>query len=205
LENLVTITIRSTHYYLIDALQGKLMVDTGWAGSLPELKSQLHRYAIDLAQIHYVMITHHHPDHAGLTQEIKQASGARLIIHERQIPFLEALEAFYAGKGIYMPIRVEPNDLVLQDSNREVLNRIGVQGQIVATPGHSDDSVSLVLDSGMAFIGDLHRPDFVLDEARQATRQSWKKLFKLNVKMVFPAHGNPFPMDDVLNSSEFLP
>jgi ribonuclease/clavin/mitogillin len=202
LENLVTITIRSTHYYLIDALQGKLMVDTGWAGSLPELNSQLRRYAIDLAQIRYVMITHHHPDHAGLTQELKQASGARLIIHERQIPYLEALKIFYAGKGIYTPIRVEPNDLVLQDSNREVLNRIGVQGEIVATPGHSDDSVSLVLDSGMAFIGDLHRPDFVLDEARQATWMSWKKLISLNVKIVYPAHGNPFRMQDVQSSFE---
>jgi endoribonuclease LACTB2 len=202
LENLVTITIRSTHYYLLDARQGKLMVDTGWAGSLAALISQLHRYAIELDQIHYLMITHHHPDHAGLTQEIKQASGARLIIHERQIPFLEDLKAFYAGKGIYTPIRVEPDDLILQDSNREALSGIGVRGEIVATPGHSDDSVSLVLDSGMAFIGDLHRPDFVLDEARQATCQSWKTLLRLNAKMVYPAHGNPFRMQDVQSAFE---
>jgi ribonuclease/clavin/mitogillin len=202
LENLVTITIRSTHYYLIDAMQGKLMVDTGWAGSLPELKGQLRRYAIDLAQISYIMITHHHPDHAGLTQEVKQACGARLIILERQIPFLDNLKAFYAGKGIYTPIRVEPDDLILQDSNRETLNRIGIQGEIVATPGHSDDSVSLVLDSGMAFIGDLHRPDFVLDEARPATCRSWKKLLSLKARTIYPAHGTPFQMQDIQSSFE---
>jgi endoribonuclease LACTB2 len=200
LENLVTITIRSTHYYLIDALQGKLMVDAGWAGNLPELRSQLRRYDIDLAQIRYIMITHHHPDHAGLTQEIKQACGARLIIHEKQIPFLEDLKSFYAGKGIYIPIQVEAQDLILQDLNREALNVIGVQGEIITTPGHSDDSVSLVLDSGMAFIGDLHRPDFVLDEARPATCQSWKKLLRLNASIIYPAHGNPFHMQDVRGS-----
>jgi glyoxylase-like metal-dependent hydrolase (beta-lactamase superfamily II) len=197
---MVTVTIRSTHYYLIDNGQGKLMVDAGWAGSLPALKSQLKRYTIDLAQIRYIMITHHHPDHAGLAQEIKRASQARLIILEKQIPFLENLSAFYAGKGLYVPIQIEAGDLVLKSSNRVDLNRIGIQGEIVETPGHSDDSVSLVLDSGMAFTGDLHLPDFVPDEARDATCQSWKKLLRLNVKTVYPAHGNPYKMEDVQDS-----
>jgi glyoxylase-like metal-dependent hydrolase (beta-lactamase superfamily II) len=134
MENLVTVTIRSTHYYLIDAGQGKLMVDAGWAGSLPALKSQLRRYDIDLPEIRFVMITHHHPDHAGLTQEIKQATNARLIILDKQIPFLENLKAFYAGKDIYEPIRIEAGDLVLKSSNRAVLNRIGVLGEIIETP-----------------------------------------------------------------------
>ncbi len=40
----------------------------------------------------------------------------------------------------------------------------GVRGEILKTPGHSDDSVSLVLDSGMVFVGDLHRPNFVMNE-----------------------------------------
>jgi ribonuclease/clavin/mitogillin len=202
LENLVTITIRSTHYYLIDALQGKLMVDTGWAGTLPELKSQLRRVAIPLAQIRFVMITHCHPDHAGLTQEIKQAAGARLIIHEKQIPFLEGLRAFYAGNHIYMPIQVEANDLVLSDSNRQVLKAIGINGEVVTTPGHSDDSVSLVLETGMAFTGDLHPPDFVLDQARPATCHSWKKLQGLNTKMIYPAHGHPFNIQSLQSSLE---
>jgi ribonuclease/clavin/mitogillin len=200
LENLVTITIRSTHYYLIDALHGKLMVDAGWAGTLLELRSQLREYGMDLSQIRYIMITHHHPDHAGLTQEIKKACDAHLIIHEKQIPFLEDLKSFYAGKGIYLPIQVDAQDLVLQDSNRGALNAVGVRGEIIRTPGHSDDSVSLVLDSGKAFIGDLHRPDFVLDEARSATCQSWKKLISLKASIIYPAHGNPFHVQDVSNA-----
>lgn len=201
MESLVTITIRSTHYYLIESGQGMLMVDTGWAGGLPELKSQLRRHDIELGQIRFVMITHHHPDHAGLTQEIKQASNARLIVLEKHVPYLKNLNAFYEGKGVfYMPIQIEANDLVLNSSNRADLNRIGIQGEIVETPGHSDDSVSLVLDNGMAFTGDLHLPDFVPDETRGATCQSWVKLLELKVKMVYPAHGNPFQMEDVKKS-----
>ena len=73
MTNLLAITISSTHYYLLDCAGGKLMVDTGWAGSLPKLVSELRRCKMQLSQIRYVMITHHHPDHAGLTQEIKDA------------------------------------------------------------------------------------------------------------------------------------
>lgn len=200
MENLVTITIRSTHYYLVDTGTGMLMVDAGWAGSLPALESQLRRYDLDLDQIRFVMITHHHPDHAGLAQEIKQASQARLIILENQIPFLDELGAYYAGKGEYAPIRIEANDLVLTGVNRADLARIGIQGEIVETPGHSDDSVSLALDSGMVFVGDLHPPNFVTDEAREATCQSWKKLLRLNAKTVYPSHGNPFSIEVIRGS-----
>ncbi len=60
------------------------------------------------------MITHHHPDHAGLAQEIKQASQARFDHPGKPDPFLEELGAFFAGKGEYAPIRVEADDLVLK-------------------------------------------------------------------------------------------
>jgi glyoxylase-like metal-dependent hydrolase (beta-lactamase superfamily II) len=201
-ENLVTVTIRSTHYYLIDTGQGWLMVDAGWAGGLPALKSQLKRFGIELGQIRFVIITHHHPDHAGLAQEIKQAGRARLILLEKQIPYLEKLNAFYAGKDIYLPVRIEAGDLVLHRSNRDDLLRNGIQGEIVETPGHSDDSVSLVLDSGRAFTGDLHPPDYAPDEARELTCQSWKKLQKLKVRTVYPAHGEPFQMADIAGTFE---
>jgi hypothetical protein len=32
---------------------------------------------------------------------------------------------------------------------------LGMESEIVPTPEHSDDSVSLILDEGMAFTGDL--------------------------------------------------
>lgn len=197
MENLVTITIRSTHYYLIDTPSGKLMVDTGWAGSLPTLKSQLNRYSITLAQIRYLMITHHHPDHAALTQEIKDACGAKLIIHEKQIPFLKDLEAFYREKGGFVPIRVEKDDLIVSQSNRDVLKSIGLIGEMVETPGHSDDSISLVLDGDLALTGDLTPPFMAGEDNADVIRASWERVLALKPKMIYPAHGSPVPAEQV--------
>jgi endoribonuclease LACTB2 len=197
MPNLVTLTLSSTHYYLIDCLDGKLLVDTGWAGSLNRFTGELKRFKISLSEIHYLMITHHHPDHAGLTQEIKDASGAKLLIHEKQIPYLEDLAAFYQDHGGYTPIRVEKNDLVLRPSNRAVLQSIGLQGEVLETPGHSDDSVSLVLDGSMAFIGDLTPPMMATEENIAILNESWGRILALKPKTIYPAHANPFPAEQI--------
>jgi ribonuclease/clavin/mitogillin len=194
MPNLVTITLRSTHYYLLDCLRGKLLVDTGWAGSLPQFTAEIKRYKIPLSEIRYVMITHHHPDHAGLTQEIKNACGARLIIHEMQIPFLKDLAALYQDKtkGVYVPIHVEKDDIILPPSNRDVLKSIGIAGEALETPGHSDDSISLVLDGSMAFTGDLTPPFLASEENEAVLRDSWTRILARNPQIIYPAHGNPF-------------
>jgi len=177
------------------------MVDAGWPSSLPALKSQLRGYGIQPAEIRYVLITHTHPDHAGLAQEIKQLAGARLILHEKQIPLLPELAASFKSKGGYTPIMVEPSDIVLGRNTRRVLAGLGIQGEVIETPGHSDDSVSLALDSGLGFIGDLHLPQFASDEAAVAkTRASWQKLLAHGVKTFYPAHGEPFPAAVVENA-----
>ena len=199
MENLVILTVQSTHFHLVDYGTGKLLVDAGWPEHLPRFLAQLKQAGIALPEIRYVMMTHHHPDHAGLVQTVKRLSGARLLIHQNQLAFLNQLANYYQGSSNFEPIQVTPQDLV--SPTREDLRRIGVRGEIVTTPGHSHDSVSLVLDSGMAFIGDLHLPDMVdPSDAKnsQLTRQSWKTLADRNVKMIYPAHGSPFSFQSVV-------
>ena len=197
MENLIILTVKSTHFYLIDGPRGRLLVDTGWAGSLPAFKSELKRWKTDLSEIRYVMITHHHPDHAGLTQEIKNAAGARLVIHTAQIPHIKELLAFHQKKGdaSYLPIQVTSKDIVLPSDNRDVLRALGFAGVVIETPGHSDDSVSLLLDSGLAFTGDLTLPQLAGPENETALRESWQRLIQGGAKTVYPAHANPFPID----------
>ncbi len=197
MENLLTLTYDSTHYYLLDYGKGKLLIDAGMPGTLAKFQGQLKTYGVRPAEIRYVMMTHSHPDHAGILQEVKRLCGAKLIIHEMQAPYLAELRAFIAKKGGSNPLEVEPGDLVVGTPNREALRSIGIQGEIVETPGHSPDSVTLLLDSGLAFIGDLN-PLYALDPENGAlTLESWKKLLAMNIKQFYPAHANPVPAGDV--------
>ncbi len=68
MENLLTLTYDSTHYYLVNCPGGRLLVDAGMPGSLPKFKAQLKTYGLDFPAISYVLFTHNHPDHAGIVQ-----------------------------------------------------------------------------------------------------------------------------------------
>lgn len=198
MDPIITLTINSTHFYLINCQDGKLLVDAGWG--LGQFTNQLKIYQVPVKSIRYVMFTHHHPDHASLVQNIKDLSGARLIIHEKQIPYLENLRGYFEKKGGYTPIRVEKTDLI--SPSKEMLHSIGVPGEILETPGHSDDSISLLLDSGVAFIGDLTAPDMVSPENEHLIKESWKKLLAHGARYFYHSHTEPFSAERIIKMLE---
>ena len=51
---------------------------------------------------------------------------------------------------------------------------MGLKGEIVSTPGHSDDSVTLGAGRGVAFTGDLTPLMFVPDDPADLAYQSWQ-------------------------------
>jgi endoribonuclease LACTB2 len=139
-----------------------------------------------------VMFSHNHTDHASLVQEIKRACGAALIIHEVQIPYLAELEAYHKRKGEpYVPVRVEKGDLVVSGASPRIPAAVGLRGWVVPTPGHSADHISLVLEDGKAFTGDLP-PAAVGQPGADEIEQSWKRLAGLGAARFYPAHGEPF-------------
>ena len=85
----------------------------------------------------------------------------------------------------YLDIQIQNSLIVAVKESRRHLKKLGINGAIVATPGHSDDSMSLVLDEGMAFIGDL-TPLSLGDEK---VKQSWEKLKELGVNTFYAGHG----------------
>lgn len=176
----------STNYYLLLAQPKALLVDIGFPQTLAKLQHRLNSYDLQLKQIGYLLVTHYHPDHAGLAQELKNA-GLTLIVLEEQLAAIPQLGGYLKAEHNYQPIRLDDNRVISFAESRAFLASIGIQGEIIATPGHSDDSVSLVLDSGAAFIGDLPPP--YMDETNQDLQRSWAALQARNVRVIYPGHG----------------
>jgi endoribonuclease LACTB2 len=145
-----------------------------------------------------VAFTHAHPDHAGMTQEVKRATGAKLLIHEFQLPGLQEMQAFFERRGGYETIVVNADDVIVTNGGgRVALRAIGIDGDLIWTPGHSDDSVSLVLDDGAAFTGDLQLPDRVDEQGREAVCASWRDLLDQGMRVAYAGHAEPVAADDV--------
>jgi endoribonuclease LACTB2 len=186
--NILNVGYDSTNYYLLDIEGGKLLVDCGWPGTLPKFLSVLKRKDVSPNKIKYLLVTHFHPDHSGLTQELKNL-GATLILLESQVGFTSSMDELYAAKELpFLSLSQEKNIPLKFSDSRKFLASLGLGGEILFTPGHSDDSVTLVLDEGFAFTGDLP-PRFMLLEDDITSRQSWDRIYHHKIKRIFPGHG----------------
>lgn len=94
-------------------------------------------------------------------------------------------------------------DVVVPDDGMS-LEPYGVGGQVLHTPGHTPGSVSIVLDSGDAIVGDLAmnrvplrlRPGLpIFAEDMSQVKRSIEKLLAAGAKVIYPAHGKPFQAD----------
>ena len=90
---------------------------------------------------------------------------------------------------------------MIEGDNSDLLEEIGVEGVILHTPGHTRDSISVLLSDGSAFVGDAamnflwwtgigHRP--IVVEDLKAAYGSWRKLREHGARMIYPSHGRAF-------------
>ena len=193
---IVNVGYDSTNYYVLGAGTRRLLVDVGFPGTLPKLSAALKRKGIALQEIGYLLVTHYHPDHAGLAQELK-AQGPRLMVLEQQRAAIPLLRRFMKPAHRYVEITLHDNLELAARESRAFLQRIGIAGEVVWTPGNSDDSVSLVLDEGAAFTGGLPPPGFVDEAGSDGVQQSWDALRRLQVHTVYSGHAPALPMPSV--------
>ena len=62
------INYSNTNTYLIEGTKGKLLFDTGWAGTFPGFCRFIGSLNISIQSIDYILISHFHPDHMGIAQ-----------------------------------------------------------------------------------------------------------------------------------------
>ncbi len=191
-RNVVNVGYLSANYYALDISGGKLLIDCGWPGSLPLLNAELKRKGIFFDQIKYLLVTHFHPDHAGLAGELA-LKNVTLVLLESQPAFISGMEELFRRKKMaYQPVRPEDSWLLKFDESRNFLSKLGLAGEIISTPGHSEDSLTLILDQGNAFTGDLHPPQMVTESELESTQRSWEKIRAHQVTRIYPGHGNAF-------------
>jgi glyoxylase-like metal-dependent hydrolase (beta-lactamase superfamily II) len=191
---IVNVGYRSTNYWVVSAGRSRLLVDLGWPGTMGLMRANLRRMGVPLAEIRYGLATHYHIDHAGLAQELKLA-GVPLLLLAVQVGAIPEMKRWTKPQDHYVAIRTHDNVVISFAESRPLLEAIGIAGEIVHTPGHSDDSVSLVLDDGAAFTGDLTLLGYATEESRELVAASWRLLGEMGVTRVYPAHGPVRPLN----------
>lgn len=183
----------ATNTYVVSGSNGSLMFDTGWAGSFPLMCKALGEHGLQLQDIKYLLISHFHPDHMGIAQDIADA-GVTIAAAEVQRAFLHSGDAIFAKdkNRTFKPIDDAKVRFFETAESRELLSELGIDGEVLHTPGHSDDSISLwVKDERALLVGDLN-PLYEL-ELHKGTQigESWEKLLALRPDTVYYGHAKP--------------
>ena len=182
----------NTNTFLVHGRNGYLLVDTDYAGTLPAFYGAIKKHNIKVSDISYVLTTHYHPDYMGLVSELMK-QGVKLLVMDAQCPYIHyADEIFSKDKRLnYNPINEEDALVISCKESRDFLKRIGVEGEIVSTTSHSQDSISLVLDEGVCIVGDLEPIEYLgaYDE-NVSLKADWELIMSFKPKLIYYAHAN---------------
>lgn len=211
------VTLGFDHGYLIQG-EGTIMVDGGAPNQARGFREALDRLSVRPDEIQLVVITHGHWDHIGSAKDIKEITGAKIAVHQREKDWLEKSlkplppgvttwgRVFAAVMAKFMPLVHIPAtkvDVVLGDEELS-LAEYGIPGRVIHTPGHSMGSVSVLLETGDAFVGDLAMNRFplrlspglpIFADDTQQVKESWRLLLEEGAETIYPAHGKAFSAD----------
>ncbi|MCC7572234.1 MAG: MBL fold metallo-hydrolase [Candidatus Methanofastidiosum sp.] len=213
-NNLNIIKVGVTNCYLLKSNSLNILIDTGYKGKAKIILDFLEDNGISPKNIGLIILTHAHYDHIGNAQELKKITDAKILLHKED---LQLLDSGLTGKMSTKPLnawgkillnKVSSIDTsfnplkpdIIIDSEFDLIS-YGINGRIIPTPGHSKGSISVILDSGDAFIGDLAMNGLplrlgagepIFGEDINQIYQSWKKLIESEIHTLYPSHGNHF-------------
>ncbi|MCI9201392.1 MAG: MBL fold metallo-hydrolase [Lachnospiraceae bacterium] len=185
--------------YPID--KGYVLIDTGYESGFAHFKKQLAKMQIVPQQIRYIFLTHAHDDHAGYLNEVlSECPDLQIVLF-----FCYLMKFVGKGKHLFPSIKQEYQCRCIQvtEQNRKQVELL-LQGKIIDTPGHTADSISLLLNDGSLFCGDaamnglpsLHRIT-IWAEDKTAFLKSWETIIALRPNLIYPGHGKPFEYKDL--------
>ena len=177
--------LRTVNVYALVGKDGWAMVDTsmGTPDTREALEKGLGQAGLRIEDLRTIVLSHHHPDHVGLSAELQEQSGAAVYMHpidEAAIRVIWAgkmperfgrVSQFFSQHG--MPptdfwftqvepdvmrniIRVPPHEVITLVDDGAYITVANEQYRVIWTPGHSDGHICLFRDRDGVFIAADH-------------------------------------------------
>lgn len=196
--------------YLIKTETGFILIDTGASNKREELEIELRNRGCNPENLNLIILTHGDFDHTGNAQYLHEKFGAKIAMHRDDLKMAEQGDMFWNRKGNFFIKKLAPflfgfgkserfkPDLYLDDGND--LSEHGFNAIIIHIPGHSKGSIGILTTEDDLFCGDLlensKKPSLnsLMDDNATAEK-SIEKLKNLEIKTVYPGHGELFTMD----------
>jgi glyoxylase-like metal-dependent hydrolase (beta-lactamase superfamily II) len=191
---------------ILDEQNGNTLVDSGLPGQVEAIGVALAEAGIGVQDLRRIIFTHQDLDHVGSGAALVRQSGATVLAHPADVPYIE---------GELRPLKFTPEMLERRPQLREVLERLepveidehledgerldlagGIR--VIFTPGHTPGHLSLYLERPKVLVagdaltaeeGHLNGPNppLTLDVGEAA--RSVRRLAELDVETIVCYHG----------------
>ena len=193
--------VRGAHAYLHHSREGLAVIDPGYTGSFRAVLRFVEEQG--LGGIDWVILTHHHVDHAGTAFALCEATGARLAVHEADAPYLRAgrprERMTFWGLADRLPARLASFVVTCAAGEPRLLEDADtIAGlTVVHGPGHTPGSICLYSESESAlFVGDvlnnergLRTPPWTVNHSHERAMQAPQRLGPLRYERAYFGHG----------------
>lgn len=205
--------LSASNVYLLTAEDELTLVDAGLSSDVDQIVGQLEEGGYALGQIRTLVLTHAHGDHVGGAAELARRSGAEIVAHRDEVPYIEQTKSLRPSSLVgrvmnwlssRILFRTDACDVDRAVGEGDVLEALGGL-EVVHTPGHTPGALSLYQrERRILFCGDalfnadpmtggpgLDFPIRLISVDNAQARESVRKLAELPIDVLCCGHGEP--------------
>lgn len=208
--------IGSVNCYLIECQAGFILIDTGTKNRRNKLEKELANAGCQPGALKLIILTHGDFDHIGNAAYLRKKFATQIAMHRDDLGMAQYGDMYWNRKSSNALVRkLAPILFRFSKSERFEADLYidegydfspsGLDAQAIYIPGHSKGSIGVLTSAGDLFCGDLlentGKPSFnaLMDDPATA-QASLQKLKSLDIHTVYPGHGKPFLMEELLDS-----
>jgi glyoxylase-like metal-dependent hydrolase (beta-lactamase superfamily II) len=199
----IKLPLRRSGCYLVSDKDHTVLVDTGTKSSPPKILRSVKRLH---KKVDAIVLTHAHFDHAGGAEYLRQQFSCEVYAHPSEIQALRRGFADLPNGAVAFVTQavnvVKKNAVKLaflhyipvRDVKGLKVGLFGMKIQFLHTPGHTEGSISVIVDGDIALVGDamIHQmamlfPPFA--NAPEKIKSTWKALLGTGCRLFHPSHG----------------
>jgi metallo-beta-lactamase class B len=208
-ENIYYVGAENVASYLITTPQGHILMDSGFAETVPRIQDSLNQLGFKLKDVKVLINSHAHFDHAGGLAQLKKLTGARLMISEADAELIAD-----GGRSDFQwrdktSFHFEPAviDRLLRDQDKVELGGVTMIARI--TPGHTKGCTTWTMkvreagrDLDVVFVGSNTIPGYKLLNNSAYPRivedyaYTFALLKTLRCDVFLAPHGSLFALDE---------
>jgi len=194
---------------LISNDKQNILVDTGKETAFGKLRENIKKLELDNLDITFLILTHTHFDHCQSAFQIKAETNCQIVVSRHaaisisngytKLPEGTLLSAKLiarigqlAGKKRFGFKAFIP-DVLISGADEFQVNNFDLS--IIETPGHSQDSISIIIDNEIAIVGDVMFGVFrnsvfpPYADGIETMVGSWGRLLNSDCEIFLPGHG----------------